>query len=787
MAVNFMEMLKINNIGARIGVVFLLLLFPNLRLSSQNVDSYFAGDDLSFKDRIAIRTNVVDWVLTSPNIAFDYDIVSTPYDKRSVGLGLKYNWNTAHTYIPTRVYNLFDARFDYRFYWRQQPFDNRDNFYGDWEREWIKSSKGFERLRARANCFRAVEKPKTHISIFVGPYASVSSFSIKLSAADDALGRQGIAFGAGLTGGIALPLYGYSNGSALDLEFGGSIGWHFASYGLYAADFVNNEYSDRGHRNKFVYYPLVSDVRVSLVYRFRSISKQHTEIDYDLIDRRYVARLMELDEDKVDAYNDSIRFFKDELDRRNQEIELYKQSVESQPGFIKAFTLEYLTPYKYMMSAPQKYTRENKDTLPKIHIDSIEQIVDPIMLSVREEIDSIPHVLSSQIDKEFVNQYNNISDADGKKVNRTSLIREIYTRLNTYIEDNNAKLVPGTFSTDVHTEKLNKYNVKMQSRSVVEVTYKDSVRTVVMSENEKIEWLNNIKKQAWADMQKRMQRVPVSHVEVPVAAVDSMFLDSMQVDSIMADSLLTDSLLADSMLVGRMMADSLMTDSAYAGLMLNDSLLTDTLMVDSLLKKVGNDQVKGKAKKKNVKVKSKGKSEIKKAKAKKEQKTEKAEKSKKTKKVKESSEIADSSVVSLELVASLPDSSELVNNDSTYTDVSTEESGDHLEKNIEQTSSSKSEGKKEKVKKAEKSEKPKKEVKKGEAKKAEKKKKNSVSEATDSIGVNSSTYDSIPPVDVDVSAEELTLCLSKTSTVHVEEIWLALYSRDYILKEDDED
>ena len=73
-----MEMLKINNIGARIGVVFLLLLFPNLRLSSQNVDSYFAGDDLSFKDRIAIRTNVVDWVLTSPNIAFDYDIVSTP-------------------------------------------------------------------------------------------------------------------------------------------------------------------------------------------------------------------------------------------------------------------------------------------------------------------------------------------------------------------------------------------------------------------------------------------------------------------------------------------------------------------------------------------------------------------------------------------------------------------------------------------------------------------------------------------------------------------------------------
>ena len=588
----------------RLGMMLLFLSFPLTQLSGQDMDPYLDGGDLSFKDRIAIRTNVVDWVLTSPNIAFDYDIVSTPYDKRSVGFGLKYNWNTTHTFVPSRVYNLLDARFDYRFYWRQQPYDNRDNFYGDWEREWINSSKGFDKLLARANCFRSVEKPKPHISLFVGPYVSVSSFSIKLSAADDALGRQGIAFGAGLTGGIALPLYGYENGSALDLEFGGSVGWHFASYNLYAVDIENNEYSKEGHRNRFVYFPLVTDARVSLVYRFRSISKQHTEIDYDLIDRRYVTRLIELDADKVDVYNDSIGMLKDELDKRNEEIALYKQTVESQPGFNKAYTLEYLTPYKYMMSAPQKYTRDNKDTLPKIHIDSIEQIVDPIMLSVREEIDSIPHVLSSQIDKEFVNQYNNISDADGKKVNRTNLIREIYTRLNTYIEDNNAKLVPGTFSTDVHTEKLNKYNVKMQSRSVVEVTYKDSVRTVVMSENEKVEWLNNIKKQAWTDMQKRMQGIYSGREEDLVAASDSMLLDSMQVDSLMADSLL---------------ADSLKTDSTFTAVMLSDSLSTDSLVTDTLLHKVDPDRIEEKEKKETpAKSKSRSKSESKKAKAKKE-------------------------------------------------------------------------------------------------------------------------------------------------------------------------
>ena len=587
-------MLKINNIRVRIGAIFLLFAFPFLHVSSQEMNQSLGGDALSFKDRIAIRTNVVDWVLTTPNIAFDYDLVNTPYDKKSIGLGLKYNWNTSHTYIPKQVYNLFDARFDYRFYWRQQSFDNRENFYGDWEREWINSAKGFGKLRARANCFRAAENPKPHISFFVGPYLSFSSFSIKLSTADDALGRQGMAFGAGLTGGIALPLYGYENGSALDLEFGGSIGWHFASYDFYAADVEHNEYPKQGHRNRFVSYPLVTDARVSLVYRFRSISKQHTAVDYDLIDRRYMARLMELDRDVTKVYNDSIKVFKDALDDRNEEIALYKQTVESDTSFNQAFSLEYLTPYMYMLDAPKQYTRHNKDTLPKIHIDSIEQITDPIMLSVREGIDSIPHVTSEQIDMEFVNQYNNISDADGKKVNRTALIRNIYTRLNTYIEDNNSKLIAGTFGAEARSEKLNKYNPKQQGRSLVEVIYKDSVRTVEMTENEKIEWLNSIKRKAWGDVQKRMQGEYAGRVEIPVVQ-----LDSVAVDSVTTDSVTTDSVMNDSLFVGAVLADSLVVDSLVA-----DSLVTDSLQQVILSDKAEATEKKAKAKRKKAEAKA---------------------------------------------------------------------------------------------------------------------------------------------------------------------------------------
>ena len=556
-------MLKSNKICVFGGVVFLLSIFPFLHLSGQNVDAFPEGETMSFKERIAIRTNVVDWVLTTPNIAFDYDIVNTPYDKKSIGVGLKYNWNTSHTYIPKQVYNLFDVRFDYRFYWRQQPYDVRQGETESWERQWIDAAKGWDKLRARVNCFRAAEKPKRHISIFAGPYLSATTFSIKLSAADDALGRQGAAIGAGLTGGIALPLYGYENGSALDLEFGGSIGWHFASYDLYLADIESNGYPYVGHRNQFVFYPLVTDARVSLVYRFRSIAKQHTEIDYSLIDRRYIARLIEADKEEVGVYNDSIKELKDVLDLRNEEIALYKQTVENEPGFNKAYALEYLTPYVNMMEAPRKYTRLNKDTLPKIHIDSMAQITDEVLLSVRAEIDSIPHVTAAQIDNEFVKQYNGISDDPSKtSVNRTELIKNIYNQINTYfVLENNAKLVSGAFGTDVYSEKLYKFNLKQQNRPLVEIAYKDSVRTVEMTYNEKVEWRNSIKKKAWADARDRARGIYVGRVEVSqadsvsTAAVDSVAIDSIPADSIKADSIATDSIANETVLTSSISSD----------------------------------------------------------------------------------------------------------------------------------------------------------------------------------------------------------------------------------------
>lgn len=532
------------------------------------------NESLSFKDRIAVKTNVIDWLLIAPNVAFDYDIVNTPYDKKSIGLGIKYNWNTTHTYIPKRVYNFLDIRLDYRFHWRPQFYDERmDN----WELNWLENAKGLDKLKAKIDCFRGSENPKSHISIFVGPYASFSTFAFKLSADDKSLGRRGLAAGAGLTAGVALPLYGYQNGTALDLELGGSLGWHFATYDFFTADIENNRYQDQGHENKFIYYPFVSDLRVSLVYRFKSISKQHTEVNYDLLDRRWVNHQLMLDKEVTRDYNIELRDERIALEKKNAAIKKYKAEVESAPDFDSTYCLAYLQPYVNMKDAPRSYTRYDKDTIAKIHIDSIEQITDPILISLRRYIDSIPGIKGSDIDYVFVSQYNKLSgDGSKTKIYRTALIREIYYSLNSdYINNSNNSLGAGTTLMEVYTEKVNKHNMRTQRREVTDINYTDSIRKVTMTDNERIEWLNNFKKKAWADKKKRMDG-DYGTRQIVQPTVETISVDTIGAAIIpVVDSLRTDSVVLDSVSV-----DSLMR--IPASLAPVDSIVNSTNVSDSI-------------------------------------------------------------------------------------------------------------------------------------------------------------------------------------------------------------
>lgn len=54
---------------------------------------------------------------------------------------------------------------------------------------------------------------------------------------------------------------------------------------------------------------------------------------------------MERDKDAVKEYNASIKEDKSKIDRYNQEIAHYKQTVEPDSTFNAAYGLEYLIPY----------------------------------------------------------------------------------------------------------------------------------------------------------------------------------------------------------------------------------------------------------------------------------------------------------------------------------------------------------------------------------------------------------------------------------------------------------
>lgn len=75
---------------------------------------------MPFKSRLAVRTNAIDWLCLLPNVAVEFDLTPSCYNKITVGMGVKWNWETSQKYLPSTVYNLFDARLEVRRYWRTE-------------------------------------------------------------------------------------------------------------------------------------------------------------------------------------------------------------------------------------------------------------------------------------------------------------------------------------------------------------------------------------------------------------------------------------------------------------------------------------------------------------------------------------------------------------------------------------------------------------------------------------------------------------------------------------------
>lgn len=230
------------------------MVFPALSYAQESQPEASSEGGTKFIDRISIRTNVVDWLITVPNISFGFDLLPGPYNNQSVLWGLKWNWNTYHKMPSYYVFNVFDTRAEYRYHFRftERQKGEKPNF--------------FSLKRAH---------PRPWLAHYLGAYADFSTFSIK----PGSMGRQGWQAGAGISYGIEMPLYQYKTG-AIDLELGASAGVTVATYNYYELTEGNTSYQLTGEA--FMVLPMITELRAVLSWRKHSVKDKYQVSDPEI-------------------------------------------------------------------------------------------------------------------------------------------------------------------------------------------------------------------------------------------------------------------------------------------------------------------------------------------------------------------------------------------------------------------------------------------------------------------------------------------------------------------------
>ena len=379
----------------------LLLLFVLLGIAVPAC-SAIEKDSLAvpFKDRVAIHTNTVGWLLMTPNLGVEYSFIQNDLKKVSALVHGRYNPASLKTYNPNYVYNIGGARAEVRWYYRtryvSQGEVKLDSLecakYGRFKNFWNK-------LTTRSYSFLARENPRRHRAFYLGPYLAFDKYTIKLSKT----GYQGYAFGFGATAGYSFPLYQYKNGSAIDFEMGFSAGVAMSMNDMfnYNADVDCYEYAG-SKAFHFVPFPVVTDARVAFVYRMNSIREQLQGIDQKKLDEYaaiyelrkdydekiadfllpyHVEKVVE-NNDTVDkkilheAYMpvDSIKAWNKALEAKNSRIREMNRLALLSSEVDSAMLLEELRLYYEYVEIPEKMFRQYDNKVPNKNVTSLAEL-----------------------------------------------------------------------------------------------------------------------------------------------------------------------------------------------------------------------------------------------------------------------------------------------------------------------------------------------------------------------------------------------------------------------------
>lgn len=351
-----------------ISIICLMLLSLPLCATEHNGYDTASSDTVTFADRISIHTNSIGWVLLTPNMAVEYDIVQNSRKKISLLLSGRYNWNSSQKFPSRYVYNDFGVRGEARWYFRTRKRQ-------DWENEMVESAANwYDRMLVASRFVRARRNPKLYRAYYVGPYVAYDDFSLSLGTN----GRQGSMYGAGVSFGYTAPLYWYENGNSIDFEIGASVGVHYADYEKYGYNKENKCYTHKGEKKGIVPYPMLSDVRLSLVYRFNPIQNQILDVDYDALgEKERIYRLMQMYEAANAQYvtSDTIfllnRLIKDE----NEFVEKVNRRISDSEKADSTMLLVELSPLYSYLQLPKNMLRKKDDILlPNKAVDSVSQL-----------------------------------------------------------------------------------------------------------------------------------------------------------------------------------------------------------------------------------------------------------------------------------------------------------------------------------------------------------------------------------------------------------------------------
>lgn len=308
-----------------------------------------------FIKRLSFHTNAVDWVTLVPNIGLEVDLKQSPRTNYSVAIFGKFNGRSTHGKL---VYNVNAVRVEGRKYWRTGKF-GKDKYYGDMVkilsdkssiyynadslaghsyyndglgakakelgitgitslrgdtldfaddslgikrnnfRKWLYNT--YYKFRRNVTSGRTLDNPRNWRAYYLGLWAGIDNWSISLTGN----GKQGKGVGAGVVAGYTLPLLPqkYPKEGSLDLDLGLAVGWKAVKYNAYRYEEETQHYVHdvaASHPSwKIVPYPIIQDIHVSLVWRFRGIK---SKVDMSLVDDFYNKQVAKYEDKKTASY-----------------------------------------------------------------------------------------------------------------------------------------------------------------------------------------------------------------------------------------------------------------------------------------------------------------------------------------------------------------------------------------------------------------------------------------------------------------------------------------------------